>query len=203
MSQVGAALMGDTAGTSRVIRPKHGGICQQNTHFNMYARTSKPQEGFTCKDSHAKCFKTTNSSAKLYRGAMYRGWSFENVFPSFSVVFPLLRNLEIFSQESKANSTEISIYKTQFLTCHSEQKGKGRFFIKTLLQKCFKTANFDRLLHIIPWSRSESRKCVPNSNHEVFVVISFRGFLYLCWDRCWCLKFCSKWFICLRDLIHL
>ena len=39
----------------------------------MYARTSKPQEGFTCKDSHAKCFKTTNSTAKLYRGAMYRG----------------------------------------------------------------------------------------------------------------------------------
>ena len=26
----------------------------------MYGRTSKPQEGFTCKDSHAKCFKTTN-----------------------------------------------------------------------------------------------------------------------------------------------
>ena len=35
----------------------------------MYARTSKPQEGFTCKDSHAKCFKTTNSTAKHYRGA--------------------------------------------------------------------------------------------------------------------------------------
>ena len=26
-------------------------------------------------------------------------------------------------------------------------KGTGRFFIKTLLQKCFKTANFDRLRH--------------------------------------------------------
>ena len=39
----------------------------------MYARTFKPQQGFTCKDSHAKCFKTTNSTAKLYRGAMYRG----------------------------------------------------------------------------------------------------------------------------------
>ena len=65
-------LMGDTA------------ICQQNTHFNMYARTSKPQEGFTCKDSHAKCFKTTNSTAKLYRDVS-RG-SFESVFPSFSVI---------------------------------------------------------------------------------------------------------------------
>ena len=66
----------------RVSRPKHGilnsissEIGQQNTHFNMYlyARTSKPQEGFRCKDSDAKCFKTTNSSAKLYREAMYRG----------------------------------------------------------------------------------------------------------------------------------
>ena len=67
----------------------------------MYAGTSTPQEGFTCKDSHAKCFKTTNSTAKLYRGAMYRG----EVLPSFSVV------LEFSTQESNANSTEISIYK--------------------------------------------------------------------------------------------
>ena len=74
--------------------------------------------------------------------------SFESVFPSFSVVFPLLlRNLEISTQESNANSTEISIYKTQFLTCNSERKGKERFFIKTLLQKCFKTASIDRLHH--------------------------------------------------------
>ena len=112
----------------------------------MYARTSNPQEGFTCKDSHAKCFKTTNSTAKPYRGALYRGEVLRGcVFPSFSVVFLLLRNLEISTQESNANSTEISIYKTQFLTRNSEQKGTGRFFIKTLLQKCFKKTNFDRL----------------------------------------------------------
>ena len=109
----------------------------------MYARTSKPQEGFTCKDYHAKCFKTTNSTVKPCRGAMYR----DKVLRAFSVVFPLLRNLEISTQESNANCTEISIYKTQFLTCNSEQKGTGRFFIKTLLQTCFKTANFDRLHH--------------------------------------------------------
>ena len=88
---------------------------------------------------------------KFYRKTLPRSdvsrWSFESVFLSFSVVFLLLRNLEIFTQESNANSTEISIFKTQFLTCNSEQKGKGRFFIKTLLQKCFKTANFDRLHH--------------------------------------------------------
>ena len=64
--------------------------------------------------------------------------SFESVFPSFSVVFPLLRNLKISTQESNANSTEISMYKTQFLTCNSEQKGTGKFFIKTLLQKVLK-----------------------------------------------------------------
>ena len=80
MSEVGAALMGDTAGhkpreptVTRRLNPISSGICQQNTHFYMYARISKPKEGFTCKDSHAKCFKTTNSTAKLYRGAMYRG----------------------------------------------------------------------------------------------------------------------------------
>ena len=70
-------LMGDTAGhkpreptETRRLNSISSGICQQNTHFNMYARTSKPQEGFTCKNSHAKCFKTTNSTAKLYRGVM-------------------------------------------------------------------------------------------------------------------------------------
>ena len=54
-------------------------------------------------------------------------------------------NLEISTQESSANSTEISIYKTLFLTCNSQLKGTRGVFIKTLLQKCFKTANFDRL----------------------------------------------------------
>ena len=44
---------------------------------------------------------------------------FESVFPSFSVVFPLLRNLEFSTQESNANSTEVSINKTHFLTCNS------------------------------------------------------------------------------------
>ena len=119
--------MGDTGGhkpreptPTRRLNPLSSGICQQNTHFNMYARTPKPLEGFTCKNSHAKCFKTTNSTAKLYRGAMYR----DELLRAFSVVFPLLRNFQISTQESNANSAEISIYKTQFLTCNSDQKGK-------------------------------------------------------------------------------
>ena len=87
----------------------------------MYARTSKPQERFTCKDSHAKCFKTTNSTAKLYRGAMYRDEVLRACysFRHFLLCFHFLGNLEVSTQESSANSTEISIYKTQFLTCNS------------------------------------------------------------------------------------
>ena len=84
----------------------------------MYARTSKPQ-GFPCKDSRSKCFKTTNSTAKLYRGAMYRGEVFRACFRYFLLCFHFLGNLEISTQESSANSTEISIYKTQFLACNS------------------------------------------------------------------------------------
>ena len=85
----------------------------------MYARTSKPQEGFTCKDSHAKCFKTKNSTAKLYRGVMYRSEVFKACFRRFLLCFHFLGNLEISTQESSANSTEMSVYKTQFLTCIS------------------------------------------------------------------------------------
>ena len=109
----------------------------------MYARTSKPQEGFPCKDSHAKCFKTTNERETLQTcGEVLRA-----CFRHFLLCFHFIRNLQISTQESNANSTKISIYKTQLLTCNSEQKEKGRFFIKTLLQKCFKTTNVDTLHH--------------------------------------------------------
>ena len=50
----------------------NGGICQQNMYFNMYTTICKPQEGSTCKDSHAKCFITTTSTAKLSPGAVNR-----------------------------------------------------------------------------------------------------------------------------------
>ena len=40
---------------------------------NMYTTTSKQQEGYTFKYSHPKCFITTNSTAKLSRGAVNRG----------------------------------------------------------------------------------------------------------------------------------
>ena len=85
----------------------------------MYARTSKPQEGFTCKDSHAKCFKTTNSSARFYQGAMYRSEVLRACSHHFLLCFRFIGNLEISTLESSANSTEKSLYKTQFLARHS------------------------------------------------------------------------------------
>ena len=69
----------------------------------MYARASKPQEGFTCKDPHANCFKTTYSTAKLYRGAMYRGEVLRACFRHFLLCFNFLGNLETSTQESSEN----------------------------------------------------------------------------------------------------
>ena len=45
---------------------------RQNTQFNMYTTTSKQQEGCTFKDSHLKCFITTNFD-KFHREAFARG----------------------------------------------------------------------------------------------------------------------------------
>ena len=58
-------------------------LCHQNTHFNMYTTTSKQQEGSTCKDSYPNCFIATNSTAKLWRGAMNRG----EILRACSVIF--------------------------------------------------------------------------------------------------------------------
>ena len=48
-------------------------LCHQNTQFNMYTTTSKRQHGSTCKISSPNCFIATDSTAKLWRGAMNRG----------------------------------------------------------------------------------------------------------------------------------
>ena len=58
-------------------------LCHQNTQFNMYTTTSKQQEGSTCKDSYPNCFIATNSTAKLWRGAMNRG----EILRACSVIF--------------------------------------------------------------------------------------------------------------------
>ena len=48
------------------------GICRQNTQFNMYSTTFKQQEGCMFKDSHPKCFITTNFD-KFSREAVAKG----------------------------------------------------------------------------------------------------------------------------------
>ena len=58
---------------ARLLNSISSGTCRQNTPFSMYTTTSKQQEGYTFKDSHPKCFITTNSTAKLSPGAVNRG----------------------------------------------------------------------------------------------------------------------------------
>ena len=63
----------------------------------MYTTISKPQEGSSCKYSHAKCFTTTNSTAKLSPGGVNRG-EFESVSPMrVSAIFPLCFHSKLFA----------------------------------------------------------------------------------------------------------
>ena len=58
--------------STRLLNSISGRICRQNTQFYMYTTTSKQQEGCTFKDSHPKCFITTNFD-KFHREAFARG----------------------------------------------------------------------------------------------------------------------------------
>ena len=59
----------------------------------MYTSTSKQQEGCTFKDSHPKCFITTNFD-EFHREAVAKGaksrWSFDSVFPCLDRVESLM-----------------------------------------------------------------------------------------------------------------
>ena len=57
--------------STRLLNSISSRICRQNTQFNMYTTTSKEQEGCTFKDSHPKCFITTNFG-KFHREAFAR-----------------------------------------------------------------------------------------------------------------------------------
>ena len=73
--------------STRLLNSISSRICRQNTQFNMYTTTSKQQEGCTFKDSHPKCFITTNFD-KFHREAFARGgesrWCFDNMFPWYT-----------------------------------------------------------------------------------------------------------------------
>ena len=58
--------------STRLLNSISSGICRQNTQFNMHTTTSKQQEGCTFKDSHPKCFITTNCD-KFHRKAFAKG----------------------------------------------------------------------------------------------------------------------------------
>ena len=58
--------------STQLLSSISGRICRQNTQFNMHTTTSKQQEGFTFKDSHPKCFITTNFD-KFHREAFATG----------------------------------------------------------------------------------------------------------------------------------
>ena len=57
--------------STRLLNSISSRICRQNTQFNMYTTTSKQEEGCTFKDSHPKCFITTNFD-KFHREAFAR-----------------------------------------------------------------------------------------------------------------------------------
>ena len=58
--------------STRLLNSISSRICRQNTQFNMHTTTSKQQEGCTFKNSHPKCFITTNFD-KFHREAFARG----------------------------------------------------------------------------------------------------------------------------------
>ena len=58
--------------STRLLNSISSRICRQNTQFNMYTTTSKQEEACTFKDSHPKCFITTNFD-KFHREAFARG----------------------------------------------------------------------------------------------------------------------------------
>ena len=73
--------------STRLLNSIFSGICCQNTQFNMYSTTSKQQEGCMFKDSHPKCFITTNFD-KFPREAAAKGgesrWCFDSTFPWYT-----------------------------------------------------------------------------------------------------------------------
>ena len=73
--------------STRLLNSISSRIRRQNTQFNMYTTTSKQQEGCTFKDSHPKCFITTNFD-KFHREAFARGdesrWCFDSIFPWYT-----------------------------------------------------------------------------------------------------------------------
>ena len=113
-------LMGDTAGDAvwarrnTTLNSISSEIRQQNAHFDMYTTRSKQQEGSTCKDFYLKCFKTTNSTAKFWRGKILRA-----CFRYCSLISAVF--LFKFLQIVQTHIIQKYLYKTQILRCRWEE----------------------------------------------------------------------------------
>ena len=83
MSKVGLPLLGDTAGFFPVFcclahcyisfKPIFWQNMSTKHTFNMYAEISKRKQGFPCKNSHQRCFETTNFDRLHREAASYPG----------------------------------------------------------------------------------------------------------------------------------
>ena len=146
----------------------NGGICQQNMYFNMYTTISKPQEGLSCKDSHAKCFIMTISTAKLSPGAVNRDELWERVsnacFLSSSAVF----HVKIYTSIKPIYSTELPLQNT-LLVCKYWRKSE-----QMILYAKHPTRNVLKRQILIDSHRFHQGMSLPNSPKISLANIEFR-----------------------------
>ena len=101
----------------------YGGICQQNTHFNMYTEISKRKQGSPCKNSHQRCFETTNFD-RLHREELL-------FLPRYT------HRLNSFSSTITQQNTHFNMY--------IETSNSNKVFrAKILTRNVLKRTNFDR-----------------------------------------------------------
>ena len=134
----------------------------------MYTTTSKQQEGCTFEDSHPKCFMTTNSTAKLSRGAVNRGdvhvlrASYTRVnsntvcnyfnfcqcrklsYRSWVTPLCILLSEPVSSRLLNSISTKLFHQNKQFNVYTSTSKQQEGSTCKNSYPKCFITTNFDK-----------------------------------------------------------
>ena len=125
-------LMGDTAGFSLLfsalqsiatyhLKPFYSRICQQNTDFNMYTEICKRKQGSPCKNSHQRCFETTNFD-RLHREELL-------FVPRYT------HRLNSFSSTITQQNTHFNMY----IETSKQQQG---FPCKNSHQKCFRKDKF-------------------------------------------------------------
>ena len=113
--------------------------------YNMYTEISKRKQGSPCKDSHQRCFETTNFD-RLHR----EEWLFG---PRQT------HRLNSFSNTLSQQNTHFNMY----IETSKQQQGSP---CKNSDPKCFKTTNFDRFHreYINQYTGCPKKKRSPTSN---------------------------------------